>query len=628
MLHYITNALMVILQPCYSLTQNWWLSILLFTAVVKVILMPLSLWCQKNSIVMVQLIPEINRIKIKHFGDQEAIGEAQTKLYKEKHYHSLLSLIPLAIQILILFGLVDVVHYITDNGFPGTELLGMLPTEDGGIAWMMPVLAAGSAALMGYAQNRINPLQKEQSTAEKNVTNGISIALSLFLGVFVTAGMCFYWICSNLLSIGVQALCNIIIKPKKHIDYEELAASQAELHALENLGKEKRPWYKRDPLAAREKADYKRFMRVKGKHIVFYSEGSGFYKYFQGAIEYLLSHSTVIIHYVTNDPNDQIFKLAEKEPRIQPYYVGLQRTITLFMKLETMLLVCSTEDLENYYLKRSYVSNNVEYVWMPHHMTSTHMTALEASYDHFDTLLCVGPHQITEVRARESQASLPAKNLIAVGYDLLDREISDYANIKVTNERPVVLIGPSWQDGNILDSCLDPMIGILLEKGYRVIVRPHPEYTKRYKARWEAIKQRWAHVPEADLYFERDFSSNTTIYTSDVLVTDWSTISCEFSFSTLKPCIFIDTPMKVGNPNWEKLGVPSTDITLRNQIGVSCPPETLAGFAEAVQDMIDHPTAWEERIDAVRSGFIFNLGHGGEYAGEYLLSRILEKQDE
>ena len=77
----------------------------------------------------------------------------------------------------------------------------------------MPVLAGLSAVVMGCMQNLINPLQKEQTRLEKNTTNGLSIALSFFLGMFVAAGMAFYWICSNLLSILVQVLCNIIIKP-------------------------------------------------------------------------------------------------------------------------------------------------------------------------------------------------------------------------------------------------------------------------------------------------------------------------------------------------------------------------------------------------------------------------------
>ena len=45
--------LSLILQPCYAISGNWWIAILLFTIIVKIILIPMSLWCQKNSIVMV-----------------------------------------------------------------------------------------------------------------------------------------------------------------------------------------------------------------------------------------------------------------------------------------------------------------------------------------------------------------------------------------------------------------------------------------------------------------------------------------------------------------------------------------------------------------------------------------------
>ena len=217
----VASVLQLIVQPCYELTGNWWVAIALFTVITKIILMPMALWVQWNSIKMVQIMPALNRLKVKHFGDRETIGEKQNELNKEKGYHPLLSLIPLAIQIIILFGLVDVVHSITDSGTPGTEFLGLVPFEDGGLSWIMPVLAGLSAVLLGFAQNRINPLQREQSRAEKNMTNGLSIGLSLILGVFVAAGMAFYWICSNLSAIAVQALCNVIIKPKKYIDYED-----------------------------------------------------------------------------------------------------------------------------------------------------------------------------------------------------------------------------------------------------------------------------------------------------------------------------------------------------------------------------------------------------------------------
>ena len=207
----IADVLQLIVQPCYDLTGNWWIAILLFTLITKVILISMSMWVQWNSIKMVQIMPQINRLKVKYYGDRETIGEKQNELNKEAGYHPLLSLIPLAIQIIILFGLVDVVHSITDSGTPGTEFLGLIPIEDGGLSWIMPVLAGLSAVLLGFAQNRINPLQREQTKAEKNFTNGLSIGLSLFLGVFVAAGMAFYWICSNLSAIAIQALMNVLI---------------------------------------------------------------------------------------------------------------------------------------------------------------------------------------------------------------------------------------------------------------------------------------------------------------------------------------------------------------------------------------------------------------------------------
>lgn len=173
-MQFLADVFSLIVDPCYALTHNWWLAILLFTVIIKIILMPMALWVQKNSIVMVQLMPALNRIKIRYFGDAETIGEKQTALYKEKRYHPMLSLIPLAIQVIILFGLVDVVHGITDSGTPGTEFLGLIPVENGGLSWIMPVLAGLSAVAMGCTQNLINPLQKEQTRFEKNTTNGLS----------------------------------------------------------------------------------------------------------------------------------------------------------------------------------------------------------------------------------------------------------------------------------------------------------------------------------------------------------------------------------------------------------------------------------------------------------------------
>lgn len=629
MLQALSDLFSLVLDPLYSLTGNWWATIALFTLVIKIVLLPLSLWVQRNSIRMVQIMPQVNRLKTRYFGDNETIGEEQTKLYKENHYHPLLSLIPLGVQVLILFGLVDVVRGITNSGQPGTEFLGLVPITNGGLSWIMPPLAGLSALLLGLAQNHINPLQREQSKAEQFSTNGLSVVLSLVLGVFVAAGMAFYWICSNVLAIGVQLACNLIVNPDTYIDREEVDATRQELDSLKNLGG-KTPWWKPNPLARRERRDYKRFFNIVGKHIVFYSEGSGFYKYFKGAIEYLLAKSDLIIHYVTNDPEDQIFTIAEANPRIFPYYVSEKRAITMFMKMEADVVALTLPDLDNYYMKRSYVKKDVEYVYMFHHTTSVNMISPEGCYDHYDTMLCTGPHQVAELRAIEEHRHTPEKKLVKCGYDLIDQEIRDYeAREAKENARPTILIAPSWQEDNILDSCFDDLLEPLLGKGYRIIVRPHPEYLKRFRPRWDALKQRYAHVGEEELYFERDFSTNDSILEADILVTDWSSISSEFCFTTLKPVVFVDTPAKVNNPNWREYGCDATDLTLRNEVGVAMAPSELRErVGEVVEEMLAGKDEWRERIEKVREHFFYNLGHGGEVAGAYLLETIMEKQAE
>ena len=627
MLDALSHVFSLVVQPCYDLTGSWWAAIALFTVVAKVALMPLALWCQWNSIVMVRLMPALNRAKVKYFGDAEAIGEEQNRLNKEYHYHPLLSLIPLAVQVLILFGLVDVIHGITDGGAPGTEFLGMVPAEDGGPSWVMPVAAALSAVVMGAAANRINPLQREQSRAEKNSTNGLSIALSLVLGVYVAAGMAFYWVCSNLLSVLVQLACNAIIRPARYVDYAELEASKAELAELNALSRRRGPWWRPDPLARRERADYRRFFSTVDKHLVVYSERSGFYKYFRDAVEWLLANSTVRVHYVTSDPDDQVFELAAAEPRLMPYYIGDKRLITLMMKMDADVVLMTLEDLDCAYIKRSYVRKDTEYVFAFHHMTSTTLTAHEDSYDHYDALLCVGPHQVREVRAAEKLRHLPAKELVECGYGLLDRQIAAYAaRPRVAHERPVVLVAPSWQPDNILDLCAEGVIDPLLRRGWKVVVRPHPEYTKRFRARWEALQAKYAGRGADEVWFEKDFSSSDSILDADVLVTDWSSVFCEFSFVTLKPSVFVDTPMKVNNPNWKATGIEPTDISLRNEVGASVGPDELGRLGDVIAEMLAHPEAWRSRIEQVRSRMIFNLGHGGEVAGRYLLSRVLAKQ--
>ena len=162
---------------------------------------------------------------------------------------------------------------------------------------------------------------------------------------------------------------------------------------------------------------------------MFYSEKSGFYKYFEAVIEELLLRSNVSIHYITSDPNDKIFIFAEKEPRVKPYYIGEKRLITLMMKMDADMVVMTMPDLENYHIKRSLVKKDVHYIFMPHDPLSTHMGFRKGALDHFDTVFCVGDIQVEEIKRWEKSENLPSKNTVVTGYGVLEKDFL----LKLTN---------------------------------------------------------------------------------------------------------------------------------------------------------------------------------------------------
>ena len=71
----IANILGTIMSFCYSLCKNYGVAIIIFTFLSKVILLPISIWVQKNSIKMVKMQPDINKIKIDCFGDKDKIAD-------------------------------------------------------------------------------------------------------------------------------------------------------------------------------------------------------------------------------------------------------------------------------------------------------------------------------------------------------------------------------------------------------------------------------------------------------------------------------------------------------------------------------------------------------------------------
>ena len=692
-IHYICIPLGWLMKGCWMLVKDYGLAILLFTLATKIVLLPVSIWIQKNSIQMVKLQPEINNLKVKNHGNNDLIAEEQMKLFKREHYHPTLSLIPLILQIVLLLGVVHIIYHpltflfgmsnadvallaqeigadTANDSFQlliveafqsgrlkaQTPIAGIDPTVMASLAekvgnfdlqflglnlstvptdawaWytLIPILAGASSWLLCHTQNLSNVIQHEQSAWNKYGIMVLSVLLSLYLGLFVPIGIALYWIASNLFSIVQMYLLNIAINPKKYVDYEALEESRVALAKMKAFGQEDKKSAEYKANRQREKADLKRFKKIVNKHVVFYAERNGFYKYFKDIIEELLKRSNLSIHYVTNDPNDAIFKIAETEPRIKPYYVSLKQTAILMMLVETDMFVMTTPDLNKYYLKRSFVKSDIEYVYVPHDMMSVHMSFREGAFDAFDTVFCVGPHVEKELREIEKVYKLPEKKLVQFGYPLADSLEEDgkkAAAEKQESSVQEVLIAPSWQEDNLLDSCIDDLIKALYADGRRIIVRPHPEYVKRYASSMDDLIKRYEGYDEDKLVFEMNFSKNKSIYSSDVLITDWSGVATEFCFATKRPAVFVNTKMKCPNPNYTKIGLTPVEISLRNTIGVAVDKEELCNLPQTLAELQQKADYYRETIEKTQNELIFNHGTAAKVGADYILRALANRKN-
>ena len=376
----------------------------------------------------------------------------------------------------------------------------------------------------------------------------------------------------------------------------------------------------------KEKEDYKRFFGIVNKHLVFYSESNGFYKYYKGTIEYILNNTNITIHYITSDYHDKIFDLEKENSQIKAYYIGDRKLITLMMKMDADVVVMTMPDLETYHIKRSYLRKDIHYVYLTHSLGSTNLTLRPGATFNYDTVFTCGKPQQEEEEAFNKKFKLN-RTLYKVGYPLLDDMINEYQKEKKKeSKKKTVLIAPSWQKDNIIDLCLEEILDNIKGEDYNVIVRPHPQHVRHKKEYFDYMKKKYEN--DDNIEIQTDFSKNSTVFDADMVITDWSNIGFEYAFTTKKPVLFIDTPMKVMNPNWQDLGIEPITISARNKIGKSLKVEELDKVNDTIKELLKDKDKYTKMINNACKECVYNIGSSGEVGAKYIIDLIQKKVKE
>ena len=129
----VTRPFGIILMALYNVVGSYGISILLFTVIVRLLLMPLQVRARKSTQAMSELSPKIQEIQRKYKGDKVKINEEMQKLYASNDVSPSSGCLPMLIQLPILWGLYGVIQK------PLTFMMGLNTSQLKQIAKMMGI---------------------------------------------------------------------------------------------------------------------------------------------------------------------------------------------------------------------------------------------------------------------------------------------------------------------------------------------------------------------------------------------------------------------------------------------------------------------------------------------------------
>ena len=106
----ITRPMGFIIEHIYNLVSNYGLAIIIFTILIKLILIPLNIHSQKAMKKQQKIQPLMAELQKKYANDQEKLQREMMKIYKENNISMTGGCLPMLIQMPILIGLYQVIQ--------------------------------------------------------------------------------------------------------------------------------------------------------------------------------------------------------------------------------------------------------------------------------------------------------------------------------------------------------------------------------------------------------------------------------------------------------------------------------------------------------------------------------------
>jgi YidC/Oxa1 family membrane protein insertase len=198
------------LQFLASILGSAGLAIIVFTILMRVVLLPLTIQQYRSQKAMTRLQPELKELQKKFGKDREKLQVETMALYKERGVNPAAGCFPLVVQMPILFALYAALNALshTDPAFqqpwlwiPNLAHPDVLVIAGVSIPFILPILTAATQ----WVQQRMMtmPSDDPQQRMQNSIMQFMPLMM-LYFGTTIAAGVVLYWLTQNLAGIVQQ----------------------------------------------------------------------------------------------------------------------------------------------------------------------------------------------------------------------------------------------------------------------------------------------------------------------------------------------------------------------------------------------------------------------------------------
>ena len=184
-----------------------------------------------------------------------------------------------------------------------------------------------------------------------------------------------------------------------------------------------------------------------------------------------------------------------------------------------------------------------------------------------------------------------------------------------------VLLAPSWGINGIFARFGGQILEALLDTGYHIIARPHPQTMATEREMIEGIMREYPANERLEWNFDND--NFEVLRRSDLLISDFSGVIFDFALVFGRPVIYADVSYDKGPFDAWWLKEELWTFTTLPKIGRQLTAENFSGLRDMIGDMLGDPR-YREAIDRAREETWACMGRSVPLIADYLIGKRRE----